>query len=333
MIKKTEEEIMKLWKYKEPPLVSCLTTTYNHEKYIAQCLDSMLMQETDFPFEIIVRDDCSTDKTASIIHEYAKKFPTIIKAIFETENKFHISPHYGGRLVLKKAVGKYICKLDGDDYWRDKKKLQKQADFLETHEAYVLTYFNFIHVDENGQQLSGPVLSHPKDYLSEEMLCSEVYILPNTVMFRNVLKEFPTIFDNVMNGDNVHWHLLGFHGKAKYQEGIEPSAYRIHAGGVWSSLDIFEQFQRRKQLFQAMKKNLKGNNVLMARIDNSMHIQIASNLLKSIQFMDIGLFTKLIRDVREDKEICAFKVLKIFVERLFLKIFSVFSGNMISGKE
>jgi len=330
MIERTEEEIMEQWKYREPPLVSCLTTTYNHEKYIAQCLDSMLMQETNFPFEIIVRDDCSTDKTASIIREYVKKFPAIIKAIFETENKFHISPHYGGRLVLKKAVGKYICKLDGDDYWRDKKKLQKQADFLETHEAYVLTYFNFINIDEEGNQISEEVLPHPTDHEPEEMLCSEVYMLPSTVMFRNVLKEFPAVFDKVMNGDNVHWHLLGFHGKAKYQDGIEPSAHRIHPGGVWSSLDRYEKLQRRRETLQAMKKNLKGDSVLIARIDNSIHTQIASNLLDAVRSMDIGLLKKLIRDMAEDREISALKVLTIFFKRLFSKVFSIFSGNMTS---
>ena len=125
------------------------------------------MQETDFPFEIIVRDDCSTDQTASIVKEYVEKYPNIIKPIFEDENKFHIDPNYGGRFASKRAKGKYISKLDGDDYWRDKKKLQKQADFLEKNDAYVLSHFNSITVDENDNIISEAMFSNSKDYEPE----------------------------------------------------------------------------------------------------------------------------------------------------------------------
>ena len=320
MINKTEEEITQNWPADKNPLVSCLTTTYNQEKYIAQCLDSMLMQETDFPFEIIVRDDCSTDQTASIVKKYFDKFPNIIKPIFEEENKFHISPHYGGRLVLKKAIGKYVCKLDGDDYWRDKQKLQKQADFLEDNDEYVLSHFNSITVDENDKKVSDAMFANSRDYEGEQMLCHEVHIMPNTVMFRNILVDFPAVFNNVMNGDNVHWHLLGFHGKSKYQNEIIPSAYRLHSEGVWSKLDKFEQLEKRRQTLQAMKKNLSGNTVLIKRIDNSIHSQVAVLLLRTIGSKDVTLFKKLMRNILEDEEISGLKVTKIFIERLFKKL-------------
>lgn len=320
MINKTEEEVTQEWTTSDKPLVSCLTTTYNQEKYIAQCLDSMLMQETDFPFEIIVRDDCSTDKTASIVKQYVEKFPNIIKPIFEEENKFHISPHYGGRMVLKKAIGKYVCKLDGDDYWCDKKKLQKQADFLEENDAYVLSHFNSITVDENDKKVSDAMFDNSTDYERDQMLCSEVNIMPNTVMFRNILDDFPAVFDDVMNGDNVHWHLLGFHGKSKYQKEIIPSAYRVHSGGVWSKLDKFKQVQKRRQTLQAMKKNLSTNPALVKRIDNSIHTQIANSLLRAIRSKDKTFIKRLIQNIFEDKEISALKVTKIFIEKLFSKL-------------
>lgn len=327
MINKTEEEITQNWTTHKNPFVSCLTTTYNQEKYIAQCLDSMLMQETDFPFEIIVRDDCSTDRTASIVKEYVDKFPNIIKPIFEKENKFHISPHYGGRLVLKKATGKYVCKLDGDDYWRDKQKLQKQAEFLEENNAYVLSHFNSITVDENDKKLSDAMFSNSRDYEPEQMLCSQVNIMPNTVMFRNILGDFPAVFDDVMNGDNVHWHLLGFHGKSKYQEEIIPSAYRVHSGGVWSKLDKFEQFEKRRQSLRAMKKNLSGNTILIERIDGVIYSRFAVLLLEAIRSMDVTLFKKLIRYILEDEEINGLKVTKITSERLFKKYLPIKSDK------
>ena len=321
MINKSEEAIMQNWNARGNPLVSCIVLTYNQEKYIAQSLDSILMQETDFPFEIIVRDDCSTDQTAIIVKEYVDKYSNIVKPIFEDENKFHIDPNYGGRIASKKAKGKYISKLDGDDYWRDKKKLQKQVDFLEKNDTYVLSHFNSITVDENDNLVSEAMFSNSKDYESEEMLCSAVNIMPNTVMFRNVVPgSFPSVFDGVINGDNVLWHLLGFHGKSKYQEEIEPSAYRVHAVGVWSRLDKFEQSKKRRQTLQAMKKNLSGNTILIERIDNSIHSAVAAMLLRAISTKDLTLFKKIIQNIAEDKEISALKVTKMSIEKLFKKI-------------
>jgi hypothetical protein len=139
-------------------------------------------------------------------------------------------------------------------------------------------------------------------------------------MFRNVLDEFPDVFDGVINGDNVIWHLLGFHGKSKYQEEIKPSAYRIHSGGVWSKLDKLEQIKKRRQTLQAMKKNLSGNTILIERIDNSIHSALVSILLSAIRTKDLTLFKKIIQNIAEDKEISALKVTKISIERLSKKI-------------
>lgn len=322
MINKSEEMIMQNWNARENPLVSSIVLTYNQEKYIAQSLDSILMQETDFPFEIIVRDDCSTDQTATIVKEYVDKYANIIKPIFEDENKFQIDPNYGGRLASKRAKGKYISKLDGDDYWRDKQKLQKQADFLEENDEYVLSHFNSITVDENDKKVSDSMFANSTDYEPEQMLCSEVNIMPNTVMFRNVVPgSFPSVFDGVINGDNVIWHLLGFHGKSKYQEEIESSAYRVHEGGVWSKLDKFEQIKKRRQTLQAMKKNLSGNTILVERIDNSIHSAVAIMLLRATSTKDLTLVKKILQNIVEDKEISALKVIKRSSQILLKKLY------------
>jgi glycosyltransferase involved in cell wall biosynthesis len=133
MINKSEEEIMSQWEgNKSKPLVSICTLAYNHEKYITDALDSFLMQETNFPFEIIIHDDASTDNTANIIKNYEKKFPSIIKAIYQTENKYSkgIRPSL---IVFKKVQGEFTAICEGDDYWCDPFKLKKQLELLKQY--------------------------------------------------------------------------------------------------------------------------------------------------------------------------------------------------------
>ena len=124
----------------EIPLVSIRCAVYNHEPFLRQCLDGFVMQQTTFPFEAIVHDDASTDGSASIIREYAEKYPDIIKPIFETENQY--SKHDGSILRIMDAAmhpdSKYIAACEGDDYWTDPHKLQIQVDFLESHPDFVI---------------------------------------------------------------------------------------------------------------------------------------------------------------------------------------------------
>lgn len=114
-------------------MVTIRCTAYNHEPYIRQCLEGFVMQKANFRFEAIVHDDASTDGTAGIIREYAEKYPDIIKPIFEVENQY--SKHDGSlmRIMNEHTHGKYVAWCEGDDYWTDPFKLQKQVDFLEAH--------------------------------------------------------------------------------------------------------------------------------------------------------------------------------------------------------
>lgn len=132
--------------------ISCMT--YNHEKYLRQALDSMLMQKTTFAYEIIVHDDVSTDNTAAIINEYAEKYPYIIKPILQTENQYSKNVSITHKFILPAAIGKYIAYCEGDDYWTDPYKLQKQVDFLEEHPEYIATTHECWEVDKNGKMLS-----------------------------------------------------------------------------------------------------------------------------------------------------------------------------------
>lgn len=135
---------------KSPILVSILCCTYNHAAYIRQCLEGFIMQKTNFRFEAIVHDDASTDNTASIIREYAEKYPDIIKPIIETTNQY--SKHDDSiAQILNNAINpssQYIAFCEGDDYWTDPYKLQKQIDFLESHSEYVYSCHRYYIHDE-----------------------------------------------------------------------------------------------------------------------------------------------------------------------------------------
>ena len=115
--------------------LSVICLTYNHEKFIRQALDGFVMQKTNFPFEVIVHDDASTDETAKIIREYEIKYPELIKPIYQKENLWQKgipTKNY----IYPKINGKYVALCEGDDYWTDPLKLQKQVDFLEAHWCY-----------------------------------------------------------------------------------------------------------------------------------------------------------------------------------------------------
>lgn len=113
--------------------VSIVCLTYNHEKYIRKALDGFVFQKTTFPYEIVIRDDASTDNTKLIIEEYKKKYPNLFKTIYEVENQFSINNDFSINNLFPFISGKYIAFCDGDDYWIDEYKLQKQYDAVNKH--------------------------------------------------------------------------------------------------------------------------------------------------------------------------------------------------------
>ena len=140
MLLRTQDEITSKWPENAEPLVGIRCTTFNQGKYIAECLEGFLSQDTTFPFEVIVHDDASTDNTASIIREYEAKYPKIIKPIYETVNQYSKNDGSFTRIINSHLTRKYIAMCEGDDYWTDPLKLQKQVDFLESHPDYGMCY-------------------------------------------------------------------------------------------------------------------------------------------------------------------------------------------------
>lgn len=116
-----------------PIMVTVVCCTYNQENYISQCLDGFVAQKTNFPFEVIVHDDASTDGTAAIVKEYAEKYPDIIKPIYQTDNLYSKKNGELSRVTMAASRGKYIAICEGDDWWTDPNKLQRQVDYMEAH--------------------------------------------------------------------------------------------------------------------------------------------------------------------------------------------------------
>ena len=131
------------------PLVSVCVITYNHGKYIRQCLDRILMQKVNFPYEILIHDDASPDDTADIIREYWEKYPTVIKPILQTENQYS-QGRSASKFNYDRAKAKYIALCEGDDYWTDEGKLQMQVDFLEEHGEYIACVHRVTAINEFG---------------------------------------------------------------------------------------------------------------------------------------------------------------------------------------
>lgn len=215
-------------------LLSIRCLVYNHEKFLRKTLDGFVMQKTDFLFEAVVHDDCSTDGSAKIIMEYAEKYPDIIKPIIEEENQY--SKHDGslGRILNKACVGKYIAMCEGDDYWTDPLKLQKQVDFLESHPDYSMCCHNCgLVFDGDYEPCFKAGRIEDRDYLSDEIM-EDWIIQTATIVFRREIIEIKHEgIENAIYGDIILFLDCAAKGKVRGMSECM-SMYRIHSGGVTS---------------------------------------------------------------------------------------------------
>ena len=217
----------------EPLMVTILCLVYNHESYIRQCLEGFVMQKTNFRFEAIVHDDASTDGTAAIIREYAEKYPDIIKPIFETENQYSKGDGSLGRIMTAHTHGKYVAICEGDDYWIDPLKLQRQVDFLEGNPEYVLTYTGAYIVNANSEKQRWRYFLQ-KRYsgdVTKYLFCKGSFIITATTCYRSdYIAEFTheksMIPFPLKMGDLPLWLFLSLKGKFKYID-EKTTCYRI----------------------------------------------------------------------------------------------------------
>ena len=242
----------------EAPLVSVCMITYNHRNFIAQAIDSVLMQEVDFPVEIIIHDDCSTDGTADIVRNYAQRFPQLIRPTLQTENQYS----QGKKPLLnnfKEARGKYLALLDGDDAWTDPHKLQKQTECLEKHPEHILCYGNVTCVNEKDEVLEKRKIApeHCRGLSQEEIISCQRVIPMGSVMLRyhDILKNMPKVYFKVLNGDTFIFALLAQYGSAAYVD-FTPSLYRQHAGGIYSAKTDCQKSKARLNTYRHLYSSL-----------------------------------------------------------------------------
>lgn len=223
-------------------VIRCLT--YNHEPYIRKCLDGFVMQKTNFDFVAVVHDDASTDKTADIINEYAEKYPDIIKPIFETENQYHKNDGSLDRVVddvVYSYSPDYIASCEGDDYWKDPHKLQRQVDILDSDSSLIACVTDTSIVDMSGNVLCekrGHVIPGDKEgkYNLRDFFTEPTHKYPTaSVLRRNVhrqeIEEKLLHTSNKFLGDWPAWIVFHLYGDFYYID--KPMvAYRINPTSV-----------------------------------------------------------------------------------------------------
>ncbi len=225
------------------PLVSVCIATYNHERFLAQALDSVLMQQGDFTLEILLGEDGSSDNTPAIVRDYAARHPATIRAFFhKPEDKLFINGRQTGRKNflnnLQQARGDFVALLDGDDYWLDPHKLQKQLAMLQANPQLVACCHAAIHVDDDNVVQDGYMGHHDvRGGFRDFTLCDVLRKNPVptlSVLFRNpCLPQYPALF---LQTDMADWplHMLNaLRGDIRYVD-EKMAAYRLHGGGVWA---------------------------------------------------------------------------------------------------
>jgi glycosyltransferase involved in cell wall biosynthesis len=214
------------------PLVSVSCITYNQEAFIGQCLDGFFSQITNFEFEILIHDDASTDRTKEIIEDYKLRFPNKIFTIYQTENQY--SKGVRGIMVkfnFSRARGKYIALCEGDDYWTDPYKLQKQVDFLEKNENYSACFHEVSMFDQKNKVVTGSYSNLQKDVISTGDLFNRHFIATCSVLFRNY-SDFPDLLKKgFASADKWLLFNLSLKGDIKFLNETM-GVYRLHSGGI-----------------------------------------------------------------------------------------------------
>lgn len=264
---RSQSEIISQWKGAvDQPLVSIICDAFNHEKFISDAIEGFLKQKTNFPFEIIIHEDASTDKTASIIKQYEENYPLLIKPIYQTVNQYsNRSISHWCRFSYPKSRGKYMAICEGDDYWTDENKLQKQIDFLENNPDYVISWTNFVSKRE-------------QDFIENEFSKN----LPElfTIDLNNIFKPYCTYTLTCVyrksaidieryeqfkhRKDNTLFAMALCHGKGVFMN-FKSAVYRWHSGGVFSLRDDFfkrySSYLNLKEIYdeipQARTENIK----------------------------------------------------------------------------
>ena len=238
MTVKTEAQIMENWKRDQPSLVSVICLTYNQEHYINDAIKSFLTQETNFPFEIIIQDDASTDGTAEIIRNYVKKYPNIIKPVFQKENQFSQKNKDVLVTAVSYANSEYLAYCEGDDYWTDPKKLQVQISEMQKHPNCSISFHPILRIFPHKKKRMRIIAQHAnlnKKFNTKELILGGSSFCPSpSFVFRaSLFKLLPKWFFDVPIGDYFLQILASLNDGALYINRVM-AVYRVNSIGSWS---------------------------------------------------------------------------------------------------
>ena len=229
--------------------------TYNHEKFIRQALDSVLMQDVDFEYEIVVGEDCSTDRTRDILLEYQDKYPAKFRLLLPTENQGLIRNFVR---TYRSCKGEYVATLDGDDYWTSPDKLKWQVDFLDHHRDFSMCFHTVKHFYDEDENKPGFLFPKNPENISgiKDLLVSN-FIPTCSVVFRNkIFGEFPDWYYTLGMEDWPLYILIAQHGKIRHLDRVM-GAYRMHSGSLWSSKKEIYTYEEDIKFYQCVNAHLK----------------------------------------------------------------------------
>jgi glycosyltransferase involved in cell wall biosynthesis len=234
--------------------VSVWMITYNHDRYIAQAIDSVLMQRVNFDYELVIGEDCSTDRTREIVLEYQKRYPGRIHLVLPEKN---VGPFWNFFQTFQACRGEYLACLEGDDYWTSPQKLQKQVDYMDIHPECTLCHHNVIELYENGSREPHPHhLQDQKQVSTLEDLWEMNFIAScSTMLRRHPVQNIPKWFINLPWTDWGLFVLAAQKGNIGYLNEMM-GVHRVHAAGTWSGSDNIQRHSWVVNFYKAMDKGL-----------------------------------------------------------------------------
>jgi len=248
----TEDEVVASWRGdREKPIVTFACLTYRHAAFVVDTFRGFINQRTTFPFEIICFDDCSPDNTRGVIDQFAERYPSIVRTVYPKTNQSSLGSKPIFDFVVPISEGRYLAMCEGDDFWSDPLKIQKQVDFLDNNPAYSIVNHDINTVDVNGNIVDENYLPdfYKKDFSSEEIKLAWSCVQVASMLFRNVIRDIPEEMRKAPSGDIFLSSLLGHFGKAKYLSDIKPAMYRQHGGGEFSPLPLSEKYAHQEMNF------------------------------------------------------------------------------------
>lgn len=299
-------------------VVSIVCTAYNHEKYIREALDGFIMQKTDFAYEVLIHDDASTDKTPAIIKEYEKKYPDIIKAIYQKENQYSQGVKIGNTFLYPRAKGKYIALCEGDDYWIDPLKLQKQVNALNAHSELDVCAHSAKML--KGKQYIGEIKPSKQNIVfspEEVILGGGGFVATNSLMFRKEALVTETSYNKILSLDYVVQIQGSLRGGMLYLNDCM-SVYRRFAENSWTVRmnnikELVEHNEKVKQMLSLLDKDTRCE-----------YHTVISKKIKMIDFISMeaqGQYRSLLKSDYYDifKTQSLKKKIKIIIKSIILK--------------